>query len=189
MKKIQEQLELVDGYEIIRRYFVMNTFDGILTVIGVLIGAFISHSIDHVIIIKITIATGIAMFISGAFGTFATEQAEREKSLKDTEKALMSTLQNSNIKAANKTATFVLSLVDGLSPLLGSLLVISPFFFVHFITEDQAFYLAIILSLTALFGLGLFLGKISKQNLLVSGLKMLLIGMLAVGITSLLGFV
>jgi len=50
---------------ITRRYFVMNAFDGALTMLGVVIGAYIAGS--------------IAMGASGMSGAYMAEKAEREK--------------------------------------------------------------------------------------------------------------
>ena len=184
--QIRQRLELAKGYEVIRRYFVINSFDGVLTVIGVLIGAHASDSIYPQVIIKITLAAGIAMFISGAFATFATEKAERDKSLKELEQAMMTDLQESMIQKANATTTLISSLVDGFSQLLAMIVVISPFFFTKFITPLNAFYISIGLALVTLFGLGIFLGRISKQKVIISGLKMMGIGIIAVVLISLL---
>jgi predicted membrane protein (TIGR00267 family) len=43
-----------------------------------------------------------------------------------------------------------------------------------------SYYLAGAIALLALFGLGAFLGRISRQNLLVAGIKMILAGLVAV---------
>jgi len=188
-KDIQKDLQLTQGYENLRRYFVMNAFDGVLTVIGILIGTYITDSINPSVVIKITLATGLTMFVSGTFGTFVTEKAERKKSLRDMEKALLADLQTSIFKKANKTTTLILSIVDGLSSLMASILVISPFFFTLLISSTTAFYISIGLALTCLFSLGIFLGKISEEKIFLSGFKMLIIGTIAILLTSLLGLI
>ncbi len=189
IKKIREQMELVGGEEIIRRYFVMNSFDGILTVLGILLGSFVSGTLVSGAIIKITLATGLAMFISGSFGTFITEQAEREKNINDLEHELLTNLDNSIHRKANKTTAIVSSLIDGISPMLASLIVISPFFFSRIIGELNAFYVSMALSFISLFILGIFLGGISGKKKLKYGLKMLVVGIIAVLVISLLGLV
>ena len=180
IKKIRKQMKLVGGEEITRRYFVMNSFDGILTVLGILLGSFVSGTIVPEAIIKITLATGLAMFISGSFGTFVTEQAEREKNINDLEHELLTNLDNSVHREANKTTAIVSSLIDGISPMLASLIVIG---------ELNAFYGSMILSFISLFILGIFLGGISGKKKLKYGLKMLVVGIIAVLVISLLGLV
>ena len=187
IQKIKKHLKLARGYEFIRRYFVMNSFDGVLTVLGILVGAYVSDSIEPTMIIKISIAAGLAMFISGSFGTYMTEDAERKKSLKETERALLSELKDSRINKANITAAIISSLVNGISPLFSSIIVITPFFFTAIISATTAFYLSIGISLTTLFLLGIFLGRVSKEKVIISGVKMLAIGILSILVTSLLG--
>ena len=187
--KLREQIKLAGGEEIFRRYFIMNSFDGILTVLGILLGLFISGMIVPDTVIKITLATGMAMFVSGALGTFFTEQAERKKAMKGLERELLRNLDGSVLKEANKTATFALSMVDGVSPLLSSIVIISPFFFSELIGERGAFYMSMLLCLVTLFILGTFLGKISGEKRLISGLKMLGVGVGAVLMISLLGLI
>ena len=189
IKKIKEQMKLVGGEEITRRYFVMNSFDGILTVLGILLGLFISGTLISETIIKITLATGLAMFISGSFGTYITEEAEREKDINDLECELLTNLDNSVHREANKTVIIISSLIDGISPLLSSLIIISPFFFSRIIGELNAFYVSMTLSFISLFILGIFLGGISGKKKLKYGLKMLLVGIVAVVVISLLGLV
>ena len=189
IKNIKEQIKLAKGKEVIRRYFIMNSFDGVLTVLGVLLGSFISGTIISDTIIKITLATGLAMLISGSFGTFATEQAERKKVIMDLEHELLTRLDNSVFEKANKTTTFVLSIVDGVSPLLTSIIIIFPFFFSKFIGERSAFYASVLLSFVILFILGIFLGGVSGEKKFISGLKMLAVGFIAVLIISLLGLI
>jgi len=189
IKRIREQIKLAKGGEIIRRYFVMNSFDGVLTVLGILLGSSISGTIVPDTIIKITLATGLAMFVSGSFGTFAIEQAEREKVMTDLEEALLTKLDNSVLEKANKTTAFISSMVDGISPLLASVIVISPFFFSRFVSALEAFYISISLSFIILFVLGIFLGGVSGKRKVISGLKMLAIGIIAVLTISLLGLI
>jgi len=187
IKKIRKEMKLVEGEEITRRYFVMNSFDGVLTVLGILLGSFISGAIVPHTIIKITLATGLAMFISGFFGTYVTEEAEREKDIDDLEHALLTNLDNSVLKKASKTVAFVSSIVDGISPLLASVIVISPFFFSSVVGTMNAFYISLCLSFMFLFVLGLYLGDISKNGRLKSGIKMLVVGLIAVLLMSILG--
>jgi len=189
INNIKEQIGLAKGKEIIRRYFIMNSFDGVLTVLGILLGSFISKTIIPGTIIKITLATGLAMFVSGSFGTFVTERAERRKTITDLEHELLTKLDNSVLEKANKTTTFVLSIVDGVSPLLASIIVVSPFFFSKLIGEQNAFYVSISLALVVLFILGIFLGGVSGEKKFISGLKMLAVGFIAVLIISLLGLI
>ncbi|NUN11562.1 VIT1/CCC1 transporter family protein [Candidatus Micrarchaeota archaeon] len=169
--------------EIARRYFINNSFDGVLTTIGLLMGMFLAGVANTQIIITTSLSTGIAIGLSGFWGAFLTEVAERKKKLMELEKSLMRNLKDTEIERASSFASKIVALVDGLSPLLSTIIVILPFFFISTI---DAYYLAFTIAGLMLVGLGIFLGRVSKENQILLGLKMLAAGILAIGISYLL---
>ena len=78
--------------EIARRYFVMNFFDGVLTVLGVIIGNFIIVMNGKVIssqnILVTSISVSIAIGISGISGGYLAEKAERKAELIEIQKSM-----------------------------------------------------------------------------------------------------
>ncbi len=183
-----EYIRLMNASEILRRYFVMNSFDGVLTVLGLLLGAYLSGSLEANVVISITLATGFAMFVSGFFGTYMTEEAERNREMKEMERNLLHSLDKSVYKKATRAVALVSSLVDGGSPLLVSLVLISPFLFVGVFWDSvTAFYYSLGLSMLTLFVLGCYLGSISKESLIKSGIKMLSAGIFIIIVMGLLG--
>ncbi len=180
--------------DITRRYFVMNAFDGALTMLGVVIGAYIAGVINEsMIIISAGIAGSIAMGASGMSGAYMTEKAERKKKLKELEKAMLSDLSEGIHDKSHRFATFFAAIVDGVSPALAAMAVISPFFLVNFeiINPETAFYGCIFLTLVVLVSLGTYLARISDESMLRYGLQMLVVGIvtavLCVGSSILLG--
>jgi predicted membrane protein (TIGR00267 family) len=86
-------------------------------------------------------------------------------------------LQETKIGKASRMAAIIVALVDGLSPFLASVLVLIPFFAIALLPSvTWAYYLSIGMALLTLFALGLFLGHISKENLLLSGVKTVVAG-------------
>ncbi|HDO19381.1 MAG TPA: hypothetical protein ENG74_01505 [Thermoplasmatales archaeon] len=183
-KKIKQYSEISGVGEISRRYFVMNAFDGALTMLGVVIGAYIANIRSPVPIISAGVAGSLAMGISGISGAYMAERAERIKKLKSLERAMLKELKHSIHYRSHRFAILIASLVDGLSPFLAAISVISPFFLVQFalLSWELAFRLSIVITLTMLFLLGVYLAKISEENVLLYGLQMLCIG----GITAFL---
>ncbi len=172
--------EISDVGSISRRYFVMNAFDGALTMLGVVIGASMApEAVDPLFIILAGLSGAFAMCISGISGAYMTESAERERELKSLERALLCKLDDTVHKEASKFATILTSLVDGFSPALAALIVISPFFLVNagYMTMDMAFPVSISLTMLVLLILGLYLAKISDQSLAKYGLRMLIVGL------------
>ncbi len=182
LKRWDMYADISDVGAISRRYFVMNAFDGALTMLGVVIGASMSKgAIDPMFIILAGLSGAFAMCISGISGAYMTESAEREREIKDLERALLRKMdENSMHKEASRFATILTSLVDGFSPALAALIVISPFFMVRteWITMDIAFPLSISLTMGVLLVLGLYLARISDQSLVKYGLRMLVVGLI-----------
>ena len=78
-------------------------------------------------------------------------------------------------------------LVDGLSPLVSSLIVLFPFFFAPFTSDILVCYaLSLVVALIGLFGLGMFLGQISGRSLIGYGLRTVVAGIVAIVINALL---
>ena len=178
--RLKQYSEISDLGEISRRYFVMNAFDGALTMLGVVIGAYISNIRSASTIISAGIAGSIAMAISGISGAYMTERAERLRKLKSLEKAMLKELRNSIHYRSHRFAVLVTSLTDGLSPFLSAMIVLSPFFLLNFgfLSWNIAFYLSIALTLIFLFSMGMYLAKVSEESMIMYGLQMLCVGIL-----------
>jgi predicted membrane protein (TIGR00267 family) len=173
--------------EIARRYFVMNAFDGVLTIIGMLMGNMAAGVTNPNIVITTGLSTSIAMGISGLWGSYLTESAERKHDLDELSQSTLTDLNGSRIGRASRYAAVVVSIVDGISPLLAALLVLIPFFFYRIFPNIQiVYYTTLSLALVTLFALGVFLGNISKENLIISGIKTAVAGVASIIIGSLL---
>lgn len=178
---------------ITRRYFVMNAFDGALTMLGVVIGAYVANVLNPTVIISAGIAGSIAMGTSGMSGAYMTEKAERTKKLKELEKAMLRDMKDSLHDKAHRFATVFAAVVDGISPAIAAMIVISPFFISHFgiIEVEIAFFACIALTLLLLLTLGIYLAKISDESMIKYGIQMLLVGLitaaLCIGVSILMG--
>ena len=127
LQELREYSELASIGEIARRYFAMNAFDGVLTIIGVLMGSYTARVRDATIVIVTGLSTCIAMGISGLWGAYLTESAERKRDLDDLESHTLSDLRGTKIGRASRVAVVVVALVDGLAPFLSALVVLLPF--------------------------------------------------------------
>jgi predicted membrane protein (TIGR00267 family) len=195
MARIQEFLDRLRGYdrlvdisEIARRYFAMNAFDGVLTIIGVLMGNMIAGVDNPQIVVSTGLATCIAMGVSGLWGAYLTESAERQRDIDELSHYTLEDINDSRIGRASRVAIIIVAVVDGLSPFLAALIVLIPFFFAGlFTTITMVFYISIGVALLTLFGLGMFLGHISRGNLLVFGIRTVVAGLISILISYLLG--
>lgn len=180
-------LRVTKAHRILRRYFAMNAFDGSMTSLGVVIGAYISNISDPKAVIGVIIVSGIAMAISGFSGTYLTENAERSSSLDELEDAMLVNLDDTIYGQASRFVSIFAAVVDGSAPFIASIPSVVPFFLALFglIGVGPAFYASIATSLVTLFMLGVFLGRVSRGNVLYSGVKMVVAGV-AVALLALL---
>lgn len=185
---LSEYDKLANISEIARRYFAMNAFDGVLTIIGVLMGNYMARVDNAQIVVSTGMATCFAMGVSGLWGAYLTEAAERRRDLKDLSHYMLSDLSNSRVGKASRAAVIIVAVVDGLSPFLAALIVLIPFFIAgNFEDITWAYYTSLGLALLTLFSLGLFLGRISRGNMITYGFKTILAGVISISIALLLG--
>ncbi len=95
--------------EIARRYFAMNAFDGVLTTLGVLVGSYIGHVHSAHQVVAVGLGAAVAMGVSGFYGSYLIERAERDRSLRELEDVTLSSLEDSDIAAASTYATIVIA--------------------------------------------------------------------------------
>jgi predicted membrane protein (TIGR00267 family) len=188
LQRLREYDRLVNMSEIGRRYFAMNAFDGVLTIIGVLMGNFTVGVDEPRIVVSTGLATCVSMGISGLWGAYLTEAAERKRELDELSSYTLTDLSDTRVARASRVAVVVVAVVDGLSPLLAALLVLVPFLVAGlFPTIAWVYYTSLGMALLALFLLGLFLGSVSQTNLLISGARTVVAGVISIVISLLLG--
>ena len=94
LEKIRTYAKITNLWAIARRYFVNNFYDGMLTVLGILLGFFVliikgdRPSIDSTLVILTGFGTSISMFISGLTGSYLSERAEQKKIKDELNKAM-----------------------------------------------------------------------------------------------------
>ncbi|MBD3311897.1 hypothetical protein GF352_00330 [archaeon] len=166
--------------DIARRSFTKNGFDGVLTVIGVLIALFLSGVTTPKIIVFSCIGSGIAMCVSGLWGAYVTESAERRIRVMKLEKHLLRGLKGTSITGRSQEASLIVALVDGLTPLILTIILIIPFFLTPFISLETAYYSSLGASALIIIFLGVIIARLSKTSLLVNVIKMLVAGVTVV---------
>ena len=183
MIRIKKYLRIIKDEEIARRYFVMNSLDGALTILGVVIGMFFSGVDEPKVVMIASIGAAVAMAVSGIWGAYAAERAERLNSLRDLEKHMLRSLGGTRIGRSVQIMSILVALVNGLSPLFVSILLVLPFFAsqLGIVSMKIAYVVALSLIFVVLFLTGLLVGKIGQENMLKSGVKMATAG-IVVGI-------
>lgn len=157
-----------------RRYFIKNAFDGAMTTLGIVVGAYVAGDPEPFFIISAGLGATLAMGLSGLAGAYVTEEAERTRELESLERSMLKSLKESVIGRASRFASIWAGIVDGLSPALAAIACLAPFFL---FPTAFAIQLSVVIALVVLFLLGTFLGKISNRNMLLHGIKLLCVGL------------
>jgi len=170
-------LHITRTHGIVRRYFVVNGFDGALTMLGLIIGFLVSAPAELSIIINACLGAAIALGMSGVSSAYISEAAERRHDLLQLQEAMIADLQQSAHGAAARRVPLLIALVNGLAPLLISLLIIIPLWLAQLGIPLPAspLYLAISIAFVLIFLLGVFLARIANISWLRSGLQTLLV--------------
>ena len=175
--QIKFLLDISRTRDIVRRYFVVNGFDGALTMLGLIIGFIVSESDDLSVILNVCLGAAIALGMSGLSSAYISESAERKRALAKLEQAMISDLGDSAHGEASRWVPLLIGLVNGLAPLVISFLILIPIALaISGVTLPLSpLYAAIIIALFLIFLLGVFLGRIADISWLRSGLQTLLI--------------
>ncbi|MEA2016163.1 MAG: hypothetical protein U9O59_05610 [Actinomycetota bacterium] len=186
VEQVRTYNKIADISKIVRRYFAVNGFDGVITSIGVLVGNYVIGVKEYKHVLIAGFAICISLGVSGIWSAYNSETAERKKEIFDLEESILYDLDETIITRAQKFAVMVLAAVNGVSPVIMAFIPLTPFLFGELIPINICYYSGFALAFLILFGIGLFLGKISRSNLVVSGMKMLIAGGFCVGLSLLL---
>ena len=180
--KLRLILDLSGSYGIVRRYFVVNGFDGALTMLGLLTGFRITGDVDLNIVIGVCLGATVALGISGVTSAYLSESAERRRWLTKLERSMATELSDSAHGSAARLLPWLIAAVNGAAPVMLSLIIITPLWMARggvdlpLAPVDSA----IATSFACIFGLGIFLGSVGGTSWLWSGLKTLLIALITV---------
>ncbi|MDT8375544.1 MAG: hypothetical protein RQ867_02270 [Mariprofundaceae bacterium] len=188
MQQARFLLRITRTHHIVRRYFVVNGFDGALTMMGLITGFIISAPDNLTVIINVCLGAAIALGMSGISSAYVSEVAERKRALGKLEEAMVADLQESAHGDAARWVPLLLALVNGSAPLVISLLILLPIWLSNIGTPLPVppLYAAIGVALLLVFLLGVFLGRIADISWLRSGIQTLLVAVVTAALIYLL---
>lgn len=188
LEQVKFLLDISSTREILRRYFVVNGFDGALTMLGLIAGFLFSPATGLPVIISACLGAAIALGVSGVSSAYISELAERRRALLKLEDAMVTDLHDSAHGDAARLVPVLVALVNGFSPLIISLLIIMPLLLANggVVLPVQPLHLAIAVAFFLIFLLGVLLGKIAAISWVRSGLQTLVIAALTAGLIYLL---
>lgn len=179
---------LSQSHGIIRRYFVVNGFDGALTMLGLITGFHLGGEVALDVVIGACLGAAVALGISGVTSAYLSESAERRRALAELESAMVTDLSDTAHGSAARVLPLLIASVNGAAPVLMSLVVIAPLWLARagIPLPLEPLPAAIATAFLCIFGLGVFLGRVGGTSWWWSGIKTLLIALVTVLIILLL---
>lgn len=163
--------------------FIRGVIDGSLSTLGVLIGA---SAGSPGIIISAGMGGAVANGISNMLGAFSAEKAKKYGKLRKVERAMVSkSLKDSVLDLRIGPEVKKAGVVDGIATIVGGLIPVMPYLFMP---ASLAMFLSIALVLFILFFLGLYIGKLAKENIILSAIKMVVFGVVVAVIAFLIQY-
>ena len=173
-------LRISSTSDIARRYFVVNGFDGALTMLGMIIGFMISSSSDLTVIINTCLGAAIALGMSGLSSAYISEVAERKRELARLEGAMIADLRGTAHGDAARWVPLWIAMVNGAAPLFIALLILLPLWLSRagLVLPLSPLVMAILVALVMVFLLGVLLGRVAGISWLRSGLQTMLVAVI-----------
>ncbi len=184
IRKYRMYSKMTDLGSISRRYFVIGFFDGVLTIMGLVLGAYLSGEASGQMIFVAGVATSLALGISSGWGAFEAERVEQKLMAREKRRALLKPDgEQCLIDDAHEFAMIVSSLVHAIAPIPAGILPIIPYLLLN---EADAFPFSIGTGFLLLFAVGLSMGRVSKDNIVKSGIRMVLAGVITLIVVTIL---
>lgn len=162
------------------RHLVRGLVDGILSTLGVVIGASAAIGASaraSSIIIAAGIGGGVANGLSNILGAYMAEKVAMGRHRKKIERAILR--EDKGLKGTKVDEILHEKIVsggisDGLATIGGSIVPVLPFILgpLLALADMTALFISVAVSLSIFSGLGVYIGRISRENILLSGLKM-----------------
>ncbi len=184
------------------RYLIRGFIDGLLSTLGVVIGASIAVGSGwgletgqafHIVVITSGFGGGVANGLSNILGAFMGEKAAIYERYRKVEKAMLKddVLKGTKVDKQLQDKVITSGVADGIATIGGAMVPIASFIFAPLfsLSAMTSMYLSTGISLVVFFLLGIYIGKISKENLILSGLKMVAFGASAAALVGLISVI
>ncbi len=166
---------------ILRRFFINTLFDSTFVLLGIVISSILAINQDLRLIIGTMVASSFALGISTGISVYESEMLERERRIVDLEKALFRKLDGTVITENYKAYATILAFLNFLTPLMCCCIISLPILLATLQLMERAIasWISVALALSILFTAGTYMGRVSKQNPVIKGLRMVVFGVLA----------
>ncbi|AXR76391.1 VIT1/CCC1 transporter family protein [Natrarchaeobaculum sulfurireducens] len=183
LARLRRVLEKEDVRSISRRYFIANGFDGTLTSIGVVVGAYLSGIDEGLTVVAIGLGAAVGLGTSGVWSVWEIERAQALAEQERIEQAMLTELEDTRVQREHRAAQIVHATASATGPILAILLTLSPLVLEGVVfTMAQSVLASIAVGVAILAAFGIYLASISKQRWYVAAVRMGLAGIVVAGI-------
>ena len=170
-----------------RRYCITNGFDGTLTTIGVVIGAYLGGITEGLTVIGIGLGAAVGLGTSGIWSVWEIERAETSRQQEELEQAMLTSLDGTQLTRDLRSEQIVLALSSAAGPVVAVTVMLIPFLWVdRFYAMFGAVLFSILIGISILTLAGAYMGSISRQRWYVAAFRMGLAGIVVTIISLLL---
>lgn len=183
----KEAMSLPETGPALRRYFVNTMFDTTFVVLGIIIGSALTADADKGLVITTIVTSCVALAISTGSSVYEAESLEQTRRLDEIGRAMLRSVDETNLGKAAKTSAIIIALANSMAPLMASAIIISPFLLIgggSLLTAAEA---SIVLAIVMLFVTGFIMGRLSDRNPWWKGLRMAMVGLVAFVICYIIG--
>ncbi len=156
------------------RYIILGSVDGLLATLGIIVGVSVTGA-TNAIVVSAAFGGAIALAMTNGLGSYLAESTIEYGKLAQTERSLLRDLSDTYVESLSRRKIVKDALFSGGSSFLASLIPIAPY-----LLSYGSALASIILSLISLIALGIYGGYISKQNYIISIIKMVGLGTLII---------
>ncbi|MFC4986634.1 VIT1/CCC1 transporter family protein [Saliphagus infecundisoli] len=183
LARVRRVIEKGEVRSISRRYFISNGFDGTLTSIGVVVGAYLSGIDQGLTVVAIGLGAAVGLGTSGVWSVWEIERAEGLAERERIERAMLTELGDTRLQREHRTARVVHATASAVGPVLAVVLTLVPLALEGvLLTMGQAVLASLLVGITILAGFGVYLASISGQQVYWAAIRMALAGVVVAAI-------
>ncbi|MCX8173346.1 MAG: VIT1/CCC1 transporter family protein [Thermoplasmata archaeon] len=165
------------------RYTVLGTIDGVVGSLATVMGLSAVNA-SSALIVTAGLSVGVGLGISNGFGGFMAERTVEQMKMRKLETAMLQkkgSLKKTKIGKNVWKKLLIDTLTHGGFSFLGAVVPVIPFILLATVNLGAIF--SFFLGIITLFFLGMYSGYMTKENMIRSGIAMLLVGILVTVIT------
>jgi len=150
--------------------------DGVICILGMIIGVAVATS-DLKLILIAAVAGGIADALGNAIGFYMSELSERGSQIHSQKHGVNSAIHSLREVLMSGVFSFV-------ATIFVLVVLLAPFLLLDI---GKALITSILLSIALLFSLGVYVGKLSEESALRTGIKYIVLGIIGAAISYVIG--